>query len=1673
MSRKILLIEDDAEERAAHLATLAAHYDVMVAEDCASALTALKHGMAEIKCVLLSLACEGAFDFLATKRVNMLLHGVPVVAIAQRDADDQELRALSLDATDVTFRPIKPEMLLQRVRNLLKLSENIALRRALERDPLTGIFNRDTFVRRTARMLRKKAVEIYHLQVWDVEHFKVINDLFGMGTGDKVLCAIAHYLNEQLRGAGTYARLESDRFALCYPARLFEARSLVDGINQHLEEMSMGIRMVVYAGVYQVDDAAITVDQMCDRAFMAIKTIKGSYHERFAYYDSAMRERLMVEQRVTNEMNTALAQKQFCFYLQPIYNITTGEPSSAEALVRWEHPTRGLIPPMEFIPLFERNGFITKLDAYLMESVCQYQSDLLSRGIKPLPISVNLSRLNLLNPALAQDITDTVERFKLPHQYIKFEITESAYTDHPEQLLSAVEKLQQKGFAILMDDFGSGYSSLSMLKELPVDILKVDMQFLVDMESNGRAANVMASIIRMAKWLGIVVVAEGVETHAQVSFLRSMGCDEAQGYLLAKPMPAEAFTTLLENPAAMRRQQESNREKILSDYDLQSLWEGNQHVNILFSGMIGAIGLYEKTGDSLEALRVNEGFFELMGSTPQSLLERDHNAFSRMEPIDFQKLLNACDRAAQTHAIEQVQVRCPHAHGHILWLDIKIRHLGSVNKQELFYFALTDITRQKELERNYQLFQYGAVLLDAYYHVLEINYTDNIATSFDAVGDEQYHTITKPLESTVRSLLEQNTHPEDRERFAEALRRENIEKSFANTERRAILLDLRTKGRDDAFHWTRVTIFRMEDPAGKLRTLFCSRHIDEQKKNEQMQAEYLMLQAKQQEQERYRTILEQTQTALLAWAPEAACAEGNALAGSYRLSKVSFRALVTANLPPDVCEPQDLAALRAFLKGMEKHKGASRLIRLTLTNGETRWCKLSITVQRAQEGDITAVLAIINDVDHEHRIQLQLDAQRLQNERRLSMLSHLYWTLPCCILQMNLEDPPKPVFYNRACWELFGFHTKEAFDEVASRDLFSLIVPEDRETFLAQLKRCREKRMVENIEVTVARPGGEWGSLRGSVAISHGSDGQPLLQLVLLDTTLQREQELRLTRTKATLERTTDMLQHLLENLPVGVTLFEFGSLVRALYINTRAYSMFGLKDHQPERFMELMRLSAFHLHCELEGKPIEVIDDNGADLGSVVRLTRDDGLPFWLRTYYTIVPQNNSPPLCYAVLVDVSNQVQMERAYNRQSELYRIMMEDSQQIFFDYDLEKDVIHYTLRLPSGEREERTVQTYSKSLRHSLIIHPDYTGGLLNALKRYCRTRQPGTYEYLADYYHTGEFRWYRAYFRTIADESGFLYRMVGRVVDIQEEKQREAQLGQAKVFRRAVNQVSLFVFAFELPEMAPHLLSCEEVRRSGFHAYLDYLAQDRNETLIHPEERGALLDAIDPQNLVARYRAGEREFTVPFRALNRKKNWVWLEMNIHLSAGEGKNNVGGIGYVRVIDAQKKLERKACFDGLTQLLNRATVEERIEHALVEGEVPSCLLILDVDNFKSVNDLFGHRAGDELLSKLAGTLRARLRQSDLVGRLGGDEFVALLKGATEQVARDKGTELLAAIEALTFTLPHASPVTISIGYACAPQDGMTFAELYAKADQALYTAKRCGKNRCCSPRDLDEP
>ncbi len=424
--------------------------------------------------------------------------------------------------------------------NLITQSKN-EYQHLVEYDQLTGIYNRQMFTSKTQELLEKNRDKTFVLARFDIEKFKVINELLGHKEGDELLKYIADILRKNIGKSGTYARLEADVFVICVPHSEESVAFMVKTTLDNMKQYNLYLEIILCFGLYIISDITVPVDIMIDRATLALKTIKGNYITRYAYYDDILRQKLMEEQEIVNEMKDALTSGQFLVYLQPKCSLDTGKIVGAEALVRWNHPTKGLIPPGKFIPVFEKNGFIMELDAYIWEKTCKILKQWIDTGKTVLPVSVNISRVNLYNPQLATIVKELVEKYGISPHLLELEITESAYTNNAFQLIDVIEEFHQHGFTVLMDDFGSGYSSLNMLKDIPVDALKIDLNFLSGTDKLERGKNILTSVIGMSQSINLPTIAEGVETKEHAEFLRSIECHLAQGYFFFRPMPVEDF----------------------------------------------------------------------------------------------------------------------------------------------------------------------------------------------------------------------------------------------------------------------------------------------------------------------------------------------------------------------------------------------------------------------------------------------------------------------------------------------------------------------------------------------------------------------------------------------------------------------------------------------------------------------------------------------------------------------------------------------------------------------------------------------------------------------------------------------------------------------------------------------------------------------------------------------------------------------------------------------------------------------------------------------------------------------------------------------------------------------------------------------------------------------------
>ncbi len=420
-------------------------------------------------------------------------------------------------------------------------------------DQLTGIPSKAKH-KMDAQMLIDKKEKKYAYVTFDVDNFKYINEMFGYEYGNKVLVHIAKTMKAFVKPDELYARISADNFALL----------LVDAGTQTELEERIGelFRKIVEpgepgevlnicslrfsCGVYRIE-GKMDINAVRANANLARTENKKHVLNEIVFYDESLKARRVEEKELEYEAEEALINGEFLVYFQPKYDTETEKIIGAEALVRWNHPVRGMLSPGLFVPLFESNGFITEVDLYVLNSVCELIESWIEAGVPPICISVNLSRIHLYNRDLVERLTDVVNRHHIPPEYIEFELTESAFYEETESLLRIMSELKAAGFRLSMDDFGSGYSSLNLLRRLPVDVLKLDKVFLEDCEEDNdetRSKRIVMHVISMAKDLQMEVLAEGVETSNQKEFLQSAKCDMIQGYYYARPMPIKEFELL-------------------------------------------------------------------------------------------------------------------------------------------------------------------------------------------------------------------------------------------------------------------------------------------------------------------------------------------------------------------------------------------------------------------------------------------------------------------------------------------------------------------------------------------------------------------------------------------------------------------------------------------------------------------------------------------------------------------------------------------------------------------------------------------------------------------------------------------------------------------------------------------------------------------------------------------------------------------------------------------------------------------------------------------------------------------------------------------------------------------------------------------------------------------------
>lgn len=422
-----------------------------------------------------------------------------------------------------------------------------------EKDVLTGGYNRRGFIRITERLLNEVPDRTkYAVLFFNVKNFKAVNELFGVESGDVVLQNIFRTLTHSKLSPVITARVESDHFVCLVENKNLDFEELTSVCDNKFVKDGKCMNLIIRCGIFYVEEKPMKISGMIDRAKLAKRYITDEYVQPYMVYDHSMQVAYIDKAKLAGELQEGIAKEQFKVYYQPVIDTKTGKIASAEALIRWIHPDKGFISPALFIPALEENGHISELDFYVLKKVWQFINDRCENNKFVVPISVNLSWMDFYDEIMMEKILKEMDRFRENgrEHMARFEITETSYAAIRENRSGILESLRIKNAKILLDDFGSGFSSFGMLQDYDFDILKIDMSFIRKIGENPKTKSIVHSIIGMAHEIGIKTVAEGVETEEQVSFLRQSGCDYIQGYYYSKPLPEEEFVEFLEKADA-------------------------------------------------------------------------------------------------------------------------------------------------------------------------------------------------------------------------------------------------------------------------------------------------------------------------------------------------------------------------------------------------------------------------------------------------------------------------------------------------------------------------------------------------------------------------------------------------------------------------------------------------------------------------------------------------------------------------------------------------------------------------------------------------------------------------------------------------------------------------------------------------------------------------------------------------------------------------------------------------------------------------------------------------------------------------------------------------------------------------------------------------------------------
>lgn len=556
-------------------------------------------------------------------------------------------------------------------------------------DGLTGLYSRQYFFAQAEKVLSTHQRKEYIVVCSNIVKFKLVNELFGTSAGDYVLKTLGEVVRSWQRdshGRDIFGRLHSDHFVGCLPLGRLHIRSFIEYCQAVLEKLDLNINVNFTFGIYKVNDENMTVKEMTDCAIVALQSVTPNGIKPYAVYDNIMHDKMRRDQMLAASMKNSLDRGEFQVFYQPMYDFSTKQIIRAEALIRWFHHELGTVHPNEFIPLFERNGMIVALDQYIWEAVCRYQRQCLNAMRSIVPVSVNVSRVDFYHQDIVELLTILLRKYDLPPHVLELEVTESAYMDDPRQMRVILTQLKEVGFHILMDDFGSGYSSLNMLMNLPVDTLKIDMLFIRQMDISQRAGDIIGSIVQMAQWLNLETVMEGVETREQSEYLKNIGCNAGQGYYFSKPISETDFFHFMDEYTPPVSEEIINIDYNMSCY--KTIMAYDRKIMALLD-LLNGMGLYELKNSVLTLLWANHGYAQIWG---RHTLSTNNDGWNPIQPADQIIVQQSLEQAKCKKRPISFTYHSIHYDGHSMLMHAQAHYLGMRNNGDIYLITFFDLT---------------------------------------------------------------------------------------------------------------------------------------------------------------------------------------------------------------------------------------------------------------------------------------------------------------------------------------------------------------------------------------------------------------------------------------------------------------------------------------------------------------------------------------------------------------------------------------------------------------------------------------------------------------------------------------------------------------------------------------------------------------------------------------------------------------------------------------------------------------------------------------------------------------------------------------------------------------------------------------------------------------------